>query len=1133
MPTFVSTETFRTLLLILAAALPATLPAQVKFKEPFAPQSGEVAPVEREHRAEISLNGLWQFQPVALPDKFREGHDPTPELPPVKADGWDATPIRIPSPWNVNSFADRKGEGGDFRSFPSYPAAWEKIKLGWLQRSFTVPAAWKGRRIQLHFEAAAGDVEVFVNGKPVGKHFGIFFPFDIDVTDSVVFGQPNELRLGIRKPSLFDNRRTEFGRREYQAGSFWGQHIVGIWQDVSLLALPAVRVADTYVKPYLDTDTLEVDLTLRNDTDAEVSATVATEALAWLPKVSADSPASAYPHHDLAGKESLSFPAASVNIPARGQSIVTLSAKVAGRLKPWSPSSPNLYGLVSRVSLGNEKKDTSYTRFGWRQTSLKDGRLHLNGEPIVLNGESWHFMGIPQMTRRYAWAWYKAARDANLNAVRLHAQPFPSFYLDVADEMGMLILDETAVWASDGGPKLGSDAFWKDTEQHLADLVLRDRNHPSIFGWSVSNEVHPIVKGVMRNPPGMMDTLNRHYSIWADICRKLDPTRAWISADGEDDGDGRLPTYVVHYGGTGAMDRGFKSGKPWGVGEAGNAYYGTPEQVAVAANLGDRPYESFLGRMEGVAIHSRDSLLQQANRNATYRSVFNMAWYALEPLAFGKKNLTTPPALTEGVFFTRFNEGEPGVQPERLGPYASTLNPGYDPSLPLYKPWPLFEAIRDAAANPAVPGKWYRDLSVKPAVAPQPPPPAAVGSVKVLSGEKGALAGDLRRTGVPAIVINSTAPAAVLFIDGETPPGADARAHIDRTLAAGGTVFVWGAKPASLPALNALLPAPIVLTERTSSSLLPNRDETAGTWADPVINGLTAADLYFSELRPPEIITRGLDGPLVEQSTVLLRAPAVDWLKWNKQPEESKTGMIIRSERETKPSGVALIAKQVGPGRLLVTTLPAAPRIAKAEQAVRTLLANLGIPLEQGTASRAIERNGTVVRTLVLGSFAAPTLQEAAALSVVDPKKGQDFRAEKQIDRKPWRLQHAESGLFALDKMGLNPKNNAVAYLSFWISSPRSLEDLLIEPDMPVVGLEFDADDALQVWLNGKLVAEKLRTGPISGGRATAHALKLQQGWNHVLVKVINVDGGWQFAGRLTCNQPDFLADLVSSPEKP
>ena len=54
-----------------------------------------------------------------------------------------------------------------------------------------------------------------------------------------------------------------------------------------------------------------------------------------------------------------------------------------------------------------------------------------------------------------------------MNAVRLHAEPYPSFFLDMADEMGILVLDETAVWASDGGPKLDDPAFWADADRHL------------------------------------------------------------------------------------------------------------------------------------------------------------------------------------------------------------------------------------------------------------------------------------------------------------------------------------------------------------------------------------------------------------------------------------------------------------------------------------------------------------------------------------------------------------------------------------------------------------------------------------------------------------------------------------------
>jgi beta-galactosidase len=731
-----------------------------------------------------------------------------------------------------------------------------------------------------------------------------------------------------------------------------------------------------------------------------------------------------------------------------------------------------------------------------------------------MRGDSWHFLGIPQMTRRYAEAWYKAMRDANVNAVRLHAEPYPSFYMDVADEMGILVLDETAVWASDGGPKLNDSNYWKDSERHLSELVLRDRNHPSVFGWSVSNEVKPIVRGVMRNPPGMMDTLIKYYGVWADICRKLDPSRPWISADGEDDGEGKLPTYVVHYGGFDAMNRASKNGKPWGVGEAGNAYYGTPEQVA--ETNGARAYESFLGRMEGVAASSYQSLVAQKERNAVYQSVFNLVWYGLKPLALGMKDTTKPPALTDGIFFTQFKEGQPGVQPERLGPYCTTLNPGYDPSLPLYETWPLFDAIRDAGSDKATGDRWKNTKTV----AAPAPVVKAVTTIQLLAGTGSALARDLKRTGVPVGKTDNAVVPDLLLIDGAHPPAADAKAVIEKVYAKGGTVFVWGTAAGQLTALNQLLPAPLTLTSRAASSLLTVKQNT-------VVAGITAPELYFSELRPAEIITQGLAGALVKQSDVLLEACNTDWLLWNKQPEYAKTAMVFRSERETKPSGVALIEKKMGNGRLLVTTLPAAPRLAKAEKAIRKILANIGVTLGTGSdAGKPLLKGGDMVRALLCGSFPIASIQEGVEKNWIDPAAGESIRANTKLEGKTWNLSFNESGLFDITKEKIDgPRYNAAAYLSFWVSSPRNLDDLLIEPNIPVVNMEVTADDAAQVWLNGKKI--------INNGQGKAEALKLHQGWNHFLIKVIQTGGGWQFSGRLTCSQPEFLAELESALEKP
>ncbi len=1089
------------------------LPAgALHFSEVFAPAEGWVRPAEQPWRQEICLNGAWRFQPVALAEGFVEGRDPAPVLPVPSAERWEETPVQVPSPWNVNSFADHHGQGGDFRCYPDYPQAWETIRMGWLRRSVRVPASWKGKRIFLHFGAVAGNTEVLVNGKSVGSHFDIFLPFDLDVTDAIVPGGSNEVLVGVRKASLFD-QRGPYGRRTYQGGSFWGQHIAGIWQDVFLVAMPPVHVANVFVQPLVDTDTLRIEVTVANAGDEPVEVTLTAQAFPWKSKAGNTPVTAPLPSSELESEPALELPVVQVKIPARGQAIAVLQGAVNRQLELWSSEHPNLYGLVVKVHHRESTIDSKYTRFGWRQITFRGPAVFLNGEPIILRGDSWHFLGIPQMTRRYAWAWFTALRHAGLNAVRLHAQPYPAFYLDMADEMGLLVLDETAVWASDGGPKLDDPAFWQDTERHLTALILRDRNHPSVFGWSVSNEVRPIVHGVMRNPPGMMDELLRHYTIWAELCRKNDPTRPWISADGEEDGDGRLPVYSVHYGGPEAMDRALASGKPWGVGEAGNAYYGTPVQVA--ETNGARAYESFEGRMEGVAISSYQSLIDQRNHHAIYRSVFNLVWYGLQPLALGMKDVTRPPALEDGVFFAPPVDGRPGVQPQRLGPYCTTLNPGYDTSLPMYRPWPLFEAIRDAAAEPPTAGQWSH--------APQPAPPRQaadvqpINSVRVLAGDGSTLAVDLENLGVPAEALASNELPQLLVVDGQRPPGADAGDQIEQAFRRGATVLLWGVDSETASVLS-WLPARLTVTDRAASSLLPGSHSL-------ITDGLRPDNLYFCDQTPPVITQTGLGGPLIESGEALLKDCNTNWLLWNNQPEYAKTAMVLRSEREASPSGVVLAQRRVDAGSLLVTTLPIAPATLRAENVNRALLTNLGLSLRAGMdRGKPLLRTGALVRMLICGFFPQGSTPDPFASS-----QSTDFQPGSSFAGKLWQTVFAENGVFDFTRLSLTGSaENAEAWASFWVNSPRSLEDLLLEPNLPRVDFHVSQHDAAQIWLNGKTVLDTSN----HTGNSVADSLRLRAGWNHLLLRLKQRSGRWDFTASFTASQ-DFLAQLDSSFTKP
>jgi beta-galactosidase len=435
--------------------------------------------------------------------------------------------------------------------------------------------------------------------------------------------------------------------------------------------------------------------------------------------------------------------------------------------------------------------------------------------------------------------------------------------------------------------------------------------------------------------------------------------------------------------------------------------------------------------------------------------------------------------------------------------------------------------MRDAATEPLVKSKW----SGKPVVKPEPkfPPAPAVTSAQVLAGPKGKLSLQLRNIGVP---IDKLAAAKglpqLVFVDGANPPAASARQALSQVIAAGGTVVVWGANPPTLAALNALLPARLEVAAREASSLLP-------VGRDPLTADMKPSNLYFSEQRPSTFTGQGLGGPLIAKSTVLLKANDTDWTLWNKQPEYAKTAMVYRSEQEAKPPGAVLAEQRIGKGRLVVTTLPAAPRLMKGEKATRMFLTNLGLSLGSGMdAGKPLLKNGTVVRMLVNGYFPVPGVNEAGPVNPVAPNSGDSIRAGAKVDGREWKAVYEENGGFNISEFKLPGfQSNVEAWLSFWVYSPRGLDDLLLEPNLPRVNFETLQNDGIQAWLNGNMVIDKLRIGPPQEGLSVARELKLHLGWNHFLIKLVRASGGWDFNAKFTSNQPEFLSTLDSALEKP
>lgn len=1073
--------------LLLLILVTGNIQAQYNYDHVFNPMKGFVNENEKPLRDEMSLNGKWQFMPV-FKDKIGDFKMP-------ESFNWDAVPLKIPSPWNINSFA--KGDGGDFLTFPSYPAKWEDAQMGWMRKDFQLPESWSDKQIKLHFEAIAGFAKIYVNGTLAGESLDIFFPSELDITDLVKAGE-NEILVGVAKASLTDDP-GKYGRRNYVAGSFWGQHIVGIWQDVSLVAIPKLSIADVFVQPDVANNELTFEVTVKNYSNKEQAIQLEASVRQWFKPASGD--VNLGPVEDGVLKTEVLKIIGDQQIKVGGGKSVKLkiATKVDGKLSFWTPENPNLYGSIISLKTGKKKvADTKYARFGWRQFSIEGTKLFLNGERIVLKGDSWHFMGIPQMTRRYAWGWFKMLKDANANAVRLHAQPYPSFYLDVADEMGICVLDETGIWSSDGGPKMDSDGYWEYCKEHVKSLVLRDRNHASVFGWSVCNETLPVAIHVFHAPESIVQRQVDEINNWVAIVKENDPTRDWISGDGEDMRTTDLPTVIGHYGDEGSMKNWSSQGKPWGVGETGMGYYGTPKQIS-SVN-GNRAYESQLGRMEGLATEAYDLIGKQLSYDASYASVFNIIWYGLKPLSFGLKDTSRPSNPEDGIFFPEFQEGIPGMQPERLGPYTSTVNPGYDPSLPLYEPWPMFYAIQAINANPQKPFS----IKEKVPLGDMSPASSKIEQVGILCGENSELKEFLSNLGVPFIDLKNSknGSCGLLIIDGETATlGADDQNLAQKAISLGAKVWVWGVNPETLADLNKLLPSPVALTPRETTSFLIKS-------SDPLLAGLGQKDFYFTELIRQPVMNAGLSGELVKRGTVLVDACNTDWRRWNSRPEYLKTAAVYRSEKETKGEGAAIVKATSGNTEFYVSNIDLLQLKSEGEHLVKQLFTNIGVQLKAVSANslHALSANGELVRALLLN-------ENPGFENFSNDQFSQDV--EKKGNLKV--IQTNAQGLLDIGDEGK-------VTVSFWVFSPRSLVDLLVEPDMPKLDLKIEGIQNASVYVNG-------RTFSGASGNKKLDNLPLEKGWNHILIVLVKNEERWDRRTKISLesNTEEFMKQINSS----
>ena len=337
--------------------------------------------------------------------------------------------------------------------------------IGWYRKTFIPADGDKGKHFRIEFDGVYMNSEVFINGISLGKRPYGYISFSYDLTPYLKWGEKNVIAVRV------DNAE--------QPNSRWYSGC-GIYRNVWLVKTGDIRVAEwgTYVTATsVDTQgaSLKVVTTVEN---------IGTQAAAGVSVYSILKDAEG---KDVAQAES------SLNAIAGKTVDVSQDLKVSSPLL-WSIERPYMYTLVTEIQKDGQCVDRYVTPVGIRTFSFDAAKgFTLNGKPVKINGVCMHHdlgcLGAAVNTRAIERQ-LEILKEMGCNGIRCSHNPPAPELLDLCDRMGFIVMDETFdMWRKKKTRHDYSRYFNEWHERDLTDLIVRDRNHPSIFMWSIGNEV--------------------------------------------------------------------------------------------------------------------------------------------------------------------------------------------------------------------------------------------------------------------------------------------------------------------------------------------------------------------------------------------------------------------------------------------------------------------------------------------------------------------------------------------------------------------------------------------------------------------------------------------------------------------